>query len=74
MRLSPEQSAKLQRLVEEELRAACRAAAADGVPAAALAADLDERRRTLESTLGVTGDLLDGGDHPGDDGRVGESG
>lgn len=73
MRLSPEQSAKLQRLVEEELRAALRAAAADGVPAGALAADLDERRRALESSLGATDDLLDGRDHPGDDGGVGES-
>ncbi len=73
VRLSQEQRAELQRLLEEELRAAWRAAAADGVPAEALAADFDERlRRIVELSAETSDELPSGRDHPGDDDGIRE--
>jgi hypothetical protein len=70
--LSAEQRVLLQRLLEEELRAAWRSATNAGVPPAALGAYLDERLRALELASGLPDDLLGDRDDPRDDGGIAE--
>ncbi|WP_189332579.1 hypothetical protein [Actinoplanes ianthinogenes] len=69
MELSPEQAARLRRLLEDELRAAARAARDDGVPATVLADELAARRRALEE---LAHDLADEPDDPADQGVPGD--
>ncbi|MEV6344082.1 hypothetical protein [Actinoplanes sp. NPDC051851] len=56
MELTPEQSERLRRLLEDELRSAYQAARERGVPAAALDADLAGRRSLLEELAGGVAD------------------
>lgn len=63
MSLSPEQRDDLQRLLEDELLAAWRAAAADGARPAEFASAVEERRRALASGE-VSADPPGDGDDP----------
>ncbi|MBB4745070.1 hypothetical protein BJY16_008529 [Actinoplanes octamycinicus] len=69
MELSPEQAERLRRLLEDELRAAARAAADDGVPAAVLAEELAGRHRALRA---LAAELADDPHHPADQGVPGD--
>jgi hypothetical protein len=70
--LSPEQEARLHRLLTNELRRAWEEAVGAGGRPAALRETVDRRRRRLESWFLPTDDLHDRGDDPVDDRRVGE--
>jgi len=63
MSLSPEQRDDLQRLLEDELRAAWRTAVASGVPPEEIADLVAERRLAVESALGTGDDPTPGPGH-----------
>jgi hypothetical protein len=73
MKLNAEQRDRIRRLLEEELRAAFRSAAARGARPADVAALVADRRRRLAA---LRPDLADDAQHPADDagdgGGVGE--
>ena len=73
--LTPGQRVRLQRLLEDELRAALRAAAEAGARPGDLAATMAERRRAVEELLvdEQAAVRLDDLEHPGDQPARGES-
>lgn len=73
MSLDPEQREHLQRLLEDRLRAAGRAAAERGVAPAAIADLLEERRAALRELLPADDDRQDVSHDLVDGFRVGES-
>ena len=69
MSLSPEQHDELRRLLADELRAACHAAAARGATPEAIAATVEDRRAAVRSGLD---DAYGRGDDPVERPGVGE--
>jgi hypothetical protein len=67
MNLTPEQRDRIQRLLEEELRNACRSAIDRGTPPAEVTELVVNRRRALEDLLA---DLTDDAEHPVDSGHL----
>lgn len=75
MKLTTEQLDKIQRLLEEELRDACRSAVDGGARPADIAVVLADRRRALKNLLShLPDDAQDSVDHAGESGGIGEKG